>query len=530
VNKNSVIKKGGITKLIAALLFISMCPLSVFAETPNDPEYSEQWYLGMVDAPEAWDIETGDDDIVVAVLDTGVDLDHPDLEDNIWVNADEVPDNGIDDDGNGYVDDYYGWDFVDDDSTPIPDVSSGANEDAISHGTVIAGIIAAVGDNNEGLTGVVWDAQIMAVRMLDKVGSGNSVDAREAIEYAVENGADVINLSFSGTTNDPALKAAVQEAYNNGVVIVAALGNDGVSVNDNPVYPACYRNGANDWVIGVAASNKYDKHSLFSNYGNCADLSAPGEEMYGLFYYDPANGFTDPYGDDWAGTSVASPVVAGAAALLLSKYPSLDPAAIRNILKLSVDPMALSGVYRGQFGAGRLNLNQAVEMAASYASEADDSDSSDDSEFTETYITSPSFSTVYYITEGGARRPFMNTDAYFSWSDTFGDIEEVLDGDLADYAIDGIMLPRAGVVLVKIQSDPSVYMLEEGDDQLVPVLRKIATEEIAIEMYGSNWADYVIDVEPTFFNKFESGDEVDEAIPVDKSIMKTRAQLAALAL
>ncbi len=524
---------GGATRLIAALVFVTMCPLSVFAETPNDPEYDEQWYLDMIDAPEAWDTETGDDDVIVAVLDTGVDINHPDLEDNVWVNTGETPDNGIDDDGNGYIDDYYGWDFVDDDNTPTPDISEGADEDAISHGTVISGIIAAVGDNNEGLTGVVWDAQIMAVRMLDKVGSGNSVDARSAIEYAVDNGADVINLSFSGTTNDPALKKAVQNAYNQGVVIVAALGNDGENINNNPVYPACYRNGEQDWVIGVAASNKYDKHSLFSNYGYCADLSAPGEDMYGLFYYDPDNGYSDAYGDDWAGTSVASPVVAGAAALLLSEYPSLEPADIRNILKLSVDPMSLSGVYRNQFGSGRLNVDQALILAASYVSETDgDDDDADDSnpaEVTGYYITSPSFSTVYYITDEGTRFAFMNTNAYFTWSDTFGDVQEVEDGDLSDYSLAGVMLPKAGVVLVKIQSDPSVYMLDEGDDPLVPVLRKITTEDIAIEMYGSDWADYVIDVEPTFFTKFEIGDEVDEAISVDKSIMKTRQELTELA-
>lgn len=520
----------GMKKVAATALFLSALPLFVFANTPNDPDYDMQWYMDMVEAPEAWDIETGDDDIVVAVLDTGVDLDHPDLEQNIWVNEDETPDNGIDDDGNGFIDDYYGWDFVDSDSDSNPVYFSGVDYGVISHGTVISGIIGAVGDNDEGVAGMAWDVKIMPIRMLDENGVGSAYDAALAIDYAVENGADVINLSFAGDANDSNLRDAVEDAYHQGVVIVAALGNEGVSVNDNPVYPACYRNGTTDWIIGVAASNQYDKHSLFSNYGNCADLSAPGEQMYGLSYQDVDEGFAEGYSDGWSGTSVASPMVAGAVALLLSSYPSLEPPAIRNILKLSVDPMELAGRYRGKFGSGRLNVSNALSLAAEFvAADTDEEADSSGVDAEYSFISSESFSTVYAITEEGNRRPFMNTNAYFTWSDTFSEVQDVADTDLSDYSIDGVMLPRAGVVLVKIQSDPNVYALEEGDDALVPVLRKITTEEIAIEMYGDGWADYVIDIEPTFFTKFEMGDEIDEAIEVDLSIMKTRAELAALA-
>jgi subtilisin family serine protease len=525
-----------INKLVAAGMLLCMLPAFVYAKSPNDPEYDEQWYLDIIKAPQAWDIETGDNDVVVAVLDTGIDLDHPDLMDNIWVNRDEIADNGIDDDDNGFIDDVYGWDFIDSDNTPTPDWSDGANEDAISHGTVISGLIAAIGDNGEGVSGVVWDARIMSVRMLDKAGSGNSVDARYAIEYAVENGADIINLSFSGNTNDPALRRAVMNAYEDGVVIIAALGNEGVSVNVDPVYPACYRDGDDDWVIGVAASNELDKHSLFSNYGSeCADLSAPGEDMYGLHYYDPSEGFTLAYDDNWSGTSVASPIVAGAAALLLSKYPSLNPTSIRNILKLSVDPMSLSGKYRGQFGSGRLNIQQALLLAASYVSQDDEDEQVEPQDtgiggvMTGDFIKSPSFSTVYYVDEEENRRVFIDTNTYFTWSDNFDDIKEVTDEQLSEFKLSGLMLPHAGVVLVKIQSDPSVYILENGSDSLIPVLRKIASEEIANEMFGNNWADYVIDIEPTFFTKFELGESVDEPFEVDTGIMKTREQLSQLA-
>ncbi|KKR88244.1 MAG: Cna protein B-type-like protein [Candidatus Uhrbacteria bacterium GW2011_GWE2_41_1153] len=489
-----------------------MLPAVVFARTPNDTEYDEQWYLDMIDAPEAWDIKTGDGSVVIAVLDTGVDLDHPDLMDNIWVNTGEIADNNIDDDDNGFVDDVYGWDFIDSDNDPTPDTSRGSDPDAVSHGTVISGLIAAVGNNHEGLTGVVWDARIMAVRMLDKTGSGNSMDAREAINYAVENGADVINLSFSGSTDDPALRKAVMNAFNHGVVVVAALGNEGVNINNNPVYPACYNDGDEDWVIGVAASDASDQHSLFSNYGSsCADLSAPGEDMYGLFYYEPSAGYSTLYGDHWSGTSVASPVVAGSAALILAKYPTLSPTDIRNILKLSVDPMSLSGKYRNQFGAGRLNVNQAIVLAASYASAQAQQDLQPVSIPVEGYasgdlIKSNSFSSVYYIDSAGKRRVFLDSNAYFTWSNSFSDIKVMNDDELAQFDLGGVMLPKAGVALVKIQSDNSVYMLASGDDDLVPVLRKINSEEIATEMFGSDWADYVIDIEPTFFTKFELGE------------------------
>ncbi|MBU4315187.1 S8 family serine peptidase [Patescibacteria group bacterium] len=526
-------RKQTIKRIITAGILLCMFPAFVFAKSPNDVEYDEQWYLDMISAPEAWDIETGDSSVVIAVLDTGVDLNHPDLVGNIWVNTGEVAGNGIDDDHNGFIDDVNGWDFIDSDNTPVPDVSSGANEDAISHGTVISGLIAAVGNNQEGVAGVMWNASIMSVRMLDKTGSGNSVDARNAIDYAVASGADVINLSFSGTTNDPALRKAVMNAYNNGVVVVSALGNDGVSVNSNPVYPACYKDGDDDWVIGVAASDSSDQHSLFSNYGsNCVDLSAPGEYMYGLHYYDPSGGFTQMYMDGWSGTSVASPIVAGAAGLLLSKYPYLSPADVRNILKLSVDPMSLSGVYRGQFGAGRLNIKKALVMAGQFPHQEDEIvpvQTQIAGIMTGDYIKSPSFPSVYYIDESGGRRVFLDVNSYFTWSTTFADIKTVTDDELALFDFSGLMLPKYGVVLVKIQSDSSVYYLERGNDSLVPVLRRIGSEDVAVEMFGENWSDYVIDIEPTFFTKFELGQSIDEAFAVDTSIMKTREQLSNLA-
>ncbi len=144
-------------------------PAFVFAEDPNDVLYDEQWYLEQINAPEAWDTETGSDEIIIAVLDTGVDLDHPDLVSNLWKNVGEISRNSIDDDKNGYIDDVFGWDFVNFDNMPIPDTSVGASDEAVSHGSLIAGIIGAQGDNEIGVAGINWDIKIMSVRILDAV-------------------------------------------------------------------------------------------------------------------------------------------------------------------------------------------------------------------------------------------------------------------------------------------------------------------------------------------------------------------------
>jgi len=227
-------------------------------------------------------------------------------------------------------------------------------------------------------------------------------------------------------------------------------------------------------------------------------------------------------------------LIGASAALILAKYPTLSPTDIRNILKLSVDPMSLSGKYRNQFGAGRLNVNQAIVLAASYASAQAQQDLQPVSIPVEGYasgdlIKSNSFSSVYYIDSAGKRRVFLDSNAYFTWSNSFSDIKVMNDDELAQFDLGGVMLPKAGVALVKIQSDNSVYMLASGDDDLVPVLRKINSEEIATEMFGSDWADYVIDIEPTFFTKFELGDRIDQVFEVDTSQMKTRQMLAELA-
>lgn len=355
-------------RLFSAIVFVCVAtsPLAVFAQTPDDINYDAQWYLPQVGAPDAWDVTTGSGDVVVAVLDTGVDLDHPDLRGNLWLNDDEESGNGVDDDGNGFVDDVYGWDFVEDDNDPEP--STNGNDAATVHGTLIAGIIGARGDNGIGVSGVAWNVKIMAVRMLNASGSGDSAIAADAVDYAVTNGADVINLSFAGDNADNDLRTAIERAYRRGVVVVAAMGNDTRDTDDAAVYPACLRDGDHDWVIGVASSDDADAPSDFSNYGSaCTDLSAPGEQVYGLQYENRSEGFADAYGGWWSGTSMASPIVAGAVALVRGAFPSLSIDEIRNAIKLSVDPLVgLRAAQRGQYGSGRLNIANALALAAEY--------------------------------------------------------------------------------------------------------------------------------------------------------------------
>lgn len=345
-----------------------LLPSLVLAQTPNDPRFSQQWYLGAISAPSAWDITTGSSSVVVAVLDTGLDLAHEDIGANLWTNPREIADNNVDDDKNGFIDDIHGWDFIGNDADASPSPEADSSHDAIDHGTLIAGEIAAVGNNGIGMAGVAWNVKIMPVRMLDDQGGGDEFDAANAIRYAVKNGAKVINMSFVGNEAHSALQAAVKDAFDSGVVIVSAMGNEARDTNLSPVYPACLRTTVDDWVIGVTAIDESDLGTSFTNYGSiCADVAAPGVDVYGLGYYDVSAGYSEKYLGPWNGTSMASPLVAGAAALLFSKYPTLSAADVRNIIKISVDPVKTTGFRTGDLGAGRLNINHALQLAASYA-------------------------------------------------------------------------------------------------------------------------------------------------------------------
>jgi subtilisin family serine protease len=329
---------------------------------PDDPDFFRQWSLNNtglkggrddadIDALEAWNIETGRRDVVIAVIDTGVDYTHEDLRGNIWHNLGEIPDNGIDDDGNGYIDDVIGWDFVDSfDGALYEDFETPDNDpmDRHGHGTHVAGIIGAVTDNETGVAGVAWHCQIMPVRAgyKDRSGDGvlESADAASAIIYAAENKAQVINLSWGDYQKANLIEDAMAYATEKRALIVAAAGNEN---SDSLVYPAAFANNA---VLAVGATDNEDKKASFSNYGNWVDVSAPGVGIYSTY--------TDNAYIQMSGTSMAAPHVAGIAGLVFSYFPDMSSFAVKNRIMRSIDHQeALEGKNRV---SGRVNAYLAL--------------------------------------------------------------------------------------------------------------------------------------------------------------------------
>jgi len=262
---------------------------------PNDPKFNQQWALPKIGAPEAWEMTTGDLNVVVADLDSGVDYTHEDLANNMWKNSGEdwvngAPgNNGIDDDGDGYVDDYYGIDAINNDSDPF---------DNDGHGTHTSGIMAAVGNNLKGITGVTWQAKIMALKFLDAKGSGGDSDAITCIDYAINMktnyGVNIvaINASWGGYGDDKLLKDAIDAAGKAGILFCAAAGNEEDNNDNNPEYPASY---SSPNIISVAATDENDQLASFSNYGfESVDLGAPGINILSTI---PGGGYTPQAGD-----------------------------------------------------------------------------------------------------------------------------------------------------------------------------------------------------------------------------------------
>lgn len=305
---------------------------------PNDPLFNQQWALNQsndcdIDTPEAWSIETGNPNITIAVIDSGVDYNHQDLAANIWNNTDEIPHNGIDDDHNGFIDDTMGWDFVNNDNDPMDDYD---------HGTFCSGIAAAVTNNSIGIAGVCWNCKIMSLKGLDKKGVGDDLNLIKCILYAAHNNANIISMSWGGYPPDDMLYNALSYAFSQGVVLVAGAGNENMTF---PFYPAGY-----DPVISVASTTSADKKDKYSNYGNDVDVAAPGVDILSTW---PGNGYQKR-----SGTSAACPFVAGLAALLLSKYPGCPYPAqmVKSVIEYTTDPL------QGNYSFGRINAYQALTM------------------------------------------------------------------------------------------------------------------------------------------------------------------------
>jgi subtilisin family serine protease len=317
---------------------------------PNDPRFSSLWALhntgqnggqpdADIDAPEAWSKTTGRRGVVVAILDSGIDYNHEDLRANMWVNPGETAGNGLDDDGNGYVDDVYGINAITGGGDPMDDDG---------HGTHVAGIVGAVGNNGIGLAGVCWNCSLMALKFLDAEGDGFLSNELEGIEYAINHGADILNGSFG--TYDPSRveENAIRAAQGAGLLFVFSSGNDGINDDQSPHYPSAYEQ---DNIIAVAATDRWDELAPWSNYGhNSVDVAAPGASILSTI---PGNGYSTQNG-----TSMASPHVAGTAALIKAYDSSLTWQQVKSRLLSSCD--ALSALSGKVLSGGRINVNNAL--------------------------------------------------------------------------------------------------------------------------------------------------------------------------
>jgi subtilisin family serine protease len=345
--------------------------------SPNDPflassgswgqSEDDLWNLKRIGAEAAWDSARGDG-VVVAVVDTGLDLTHPDVAGNVWENTDEIPGNGVDDDGNGYVDDMNGWDTNGDDNDPT---------DGFGHGTHVAGTIAAQDDNGIGVVGVAPDAQLMTLKGLGDNGGGSLFDLAEALAYAAANGADVINNSWGcrgGCPSSPVIEEAVSLAYAAGSVVVFAAGNDNSDVRN-------YSPENRPEPIVVSATNPLDQRASFSNFG-FVDVGAPGAGTPGTSAFEPERGILSLksavcaafelcpaeliVGGEYlrqAGTSMAAPHVAGLAALILSQHPEYTPEQVRQVIRRSSADIGAPG-FDTDFGYGLISASSAVEEPA----------------------------------------------------------------------------------------------------------------------------------------------------------------------
>lgn len=307
---------------------------------PNDPTWPVLWGIEKIRGPEAWTETTGSEEVVVAVIDTGVDYAHRDLKASMWRNPKEEP-NEKDDDGNGLVDDLHGINLC-------PGEPNGDPLDAQGHGTHVAGTIAATGNNERDVVGVAWQARILAVKFLCRDGGGTTADAIRGIEYALAKGAQILNMSWGGPGRSRALEAAIREAERQGVLVVAAAGNEGSDNDKFPQYPSSYQVPN---VLAVAATAPEDQLAAFSNWGKkSVHLAAPGVSILSTV---PGNRLTF-----FNGTSMASPHVTGCAALLKARTPSLAGTEVKAALLSAGDPVP---GLDGRLSSGRrLNCGRAV--------------------------------------------------------------------------------------------------------------------------------------------------------------------------
>lgn len=401
--------------------------------TSNPENIDKQWALQKAGFSKAWDLTTGSREVVVAVIDTGLDATHEDFSQTRIKN---------------------GYDFVNDSR-----LNRRSNSDDNGHGTLITGVIAASANNNIGIAGAAFGVTIMPIKALNKQGGGTSKQISNAIIWATDNDADVINMSLGGLgfAHDKTLAEAISYAYKNGVVIVAAAGNDvaitGGNLDKEPVFPICHDND-NNMVLGVTATDQHDLKPSFANYGkSCVDVSAPGKRILSTINYDPASGAFSPNSYAYAsGTSLAVPYVSAQAALLKSYYPTATNAQIRDRIISSadkIDQLNLSqcggGSCASYLGGGRINVLQSLQEKFVTIADGD--------------VVKLADSDEWYLINGGKRQlisSFVRRQRYTGVTPITINTIELNNFPEGSYA------PPVDGTLVKVPNNPAIYYIEKG--------------------------------------------------------------------
>ena len=441
---DSVLPLGSLQQKLQGL-FTYLSPVQMLhtsAISINDPGFTndyqnidKQWGLVKAGFVNAWDETIGSSSTTVAVIDTGVDFTHEDLQ------------------AVGLAD---GYDFVN-----KMNITGRFNSDDNGHGTLVAGVLAASANNGIGIAGANWHVTVMPIKALDNAGKGDSATISQAIVWAADHGANIINLSMGGIgfDHDTTLSNAISYAFNKGVIIVAAGGNDvaktGGDLDINPVFPICDDNGQN-MIIGVTATDQNDLKATFANYGkNCIDVAAPGKRILSTINHDPVTQLPSPNSYAFAsGTSLAVPFVSGEAALILSLYPHLTSTQVRDRIIRTTDPIDSINTSQcggascaGKIGSGRINVKKALDLAADMPG-IQDSD----------LVKSAATGIIYFIT-GGQKRPvsaFVQNQRF-----TGQTVKNVAESDLAPFPMGPYAMPLDGT-LVKGINDGTVYIISQG--------------------------------------------------------------------
>jgi hypothetical protein len=344
---------------------------------PPDPHYADQWHHPLMRCPEAWNISTGSPDVVIAMIDAGVDFDHPDIAPKIFVNPDEIPGNHTDDDGNGYIDDVSGWDFYNGDNSPepIPDGQdndgNGSPDDNVAYGTLTAGLAAAAA-NGFGTVGVDWQARILPLQVFPDDGGTAVSTVVEAMAYAIDMGVDVINLSLGGDFYVASFDTPIREAYQAGIVVVASnsMGSEFTGASSTWASPVCNDGpnlGVDNFVLGVGATDRDDRRAVESTVDSSGyrfvDVSAPGASLFGPRYQNPDFPAFASFFGVVSGTGYAAPLASGLAALLRAQMPAATNAEIIEHIRQTADDIdGVNPAFAGKLGTGRINAAAAFGL------------------------------------------------------------------------------------------------------------------------------------------------------------------------